>query len=91
MVDYPRFRRREPQRPPRFYDKPSRERHFVSIIGSVLSMVMLVVALTLREWAKGGDDACSFIFGLTKVYITHNSQSSEVHSSESRLFACHML
>lgn len=86
MVDLPRFRRRQQQHPPRFYDKPSRERHFVSIIGSVLSMIMLVVALALREWAKAGDSKCDFTFGLTKVYITlKNSQETLDENSESTL------
>ena len=86
MVDLPRFRRRQQQNPPRFYDKPSRERHFVSIIGSLLSVVMLVVAMALREWAKAKDDKCEYIFGLTKVYITHfnppGEPDSEVKNSE---------
>jgi hypothetical protein len=89
MVDFFRFGfgRRQEQQHRRFYDKPSRERHYVSIIGSVLSIVVLVVALALREWAKAGDDTCNFTFGLTKVYITHNNPAAtpEVLNSELQL------
>ena len=56
---------------PRFYDKPSRERHFFSIIGSILSMVLLIVSLALREWAKAADENCELTFGLIKVYVRH--------------------
>ena len=76
MVDLSIFRRRRERLNPRFYDKPSRERHFFSIIGSVLSIVLLVVALALREWAKAGDETCDFTFGLTKVYITHKASNN---------------
>lgn len=56
----------------------------MSIIGSVLSIIMLVVALALREWAKAGDSKCDFTFGLTKVYITiKNSQQTIAQNSES--------
>ena len=52
-----------------FYDKPARERHFLSIIGSVLSIVLLILAMALREWAKGNDANCEIVFGLTQVQI----------------------
>lgn len=71
MVNLSRFRRRRDQPVPRFYDKPSRERHFLSIISSALSMVLLIMALALREWAKAGDEYCDFTFGLIKVYVLH--------------------
>lgn len=86
MVDLSRFRRRRSESNPRFYDKPSRERHYFSIIGSVLSFVLLVVALALREWAKAGDSRCDYIFGLTKVYINHRTTeppSQSILSSKS--------
>ncbi len=81
MVDLSRFRRRREQLNPRFYDKPSRERHFFSIIGSVLSVVLLIVALFLREWAKAGDNLCEYTFGLTKVYITQRANDQLVVKS----------
>ena len=68
MVDLSRFRRRQQQRL-RFYDKPARERHFLSIIGSVLSIVLLILAVALQEWAKGSDTVCEYVFGLTRVEI----------------------
>lgn len=84
MVDLSRFRRRREQQPPRFYDKPSRERHFLSIIGSVLSVVLLIVAIALREWAKASDSKCAFTFGLTKIYLDQLSDppNHEEYSSE---------
>ena len=85
MVDLSRFRRRREQANPRFYDKPSRERHFFSIIGSVLSVVLMVVALALREWAKAGNEFCDFSFGLIKIYVTiktTDQPAQQVFSSE---------
>lgn len=73
MVDLSRFRRRRDSPVARFYDKPSRERHYISIIGSLLSIVLLVVALCLKEWAKAGDEKCDFTFGLIKVYVNYKS------------------
>ena len=83
MVDLSRFRQRRTGSTP--YDKPSRERHFISILGSVLSMVFLILALALREWAKVSNynGRCDIVFGLTQVQIQDSSggdtgeQSSE--------------
>ena len=75
MVDLSRFRRRN-RHQMLLYDKPARERHFLSIVGSVLSMVLLILALALREWAKGKDNVCNYIFGLTQVQIQSTKESS---------------
>ena len=69
MVDLSRVLRRPQQQAPRVHDKPARERHFLSIICSVLSSIFLILALALKVWAKGGDSRCSYVFGLTQVYI----------------------
>jgi len=73
MVDLSRFRQRRTGNVP--YDKPSRERHFVSILGSVLSIVFLILALALREWAKVSryNGHCDLVFGLTQVQIQDDS------------------
>lgn len=68
MVNLNRFRRNGDQQA-RFYDKPARECHFLSIIGSVLSIVLLILAMALREWAKGSDSQCDIVFGLTQVQV----------------------
>ena len=68
MVNLTRFRRNRDQQT-RFYDKPARECHFLSIIGSVLSIVLLILAMALREWAKGSDSQCDIVFGLTQVQV----------------------
>lgn len=78
MVDLSRILRRPQQQARRVYDKPARERHFLSIICSVLSSIFLIMALALKVWASGDNNECSFVFGLTTVYIVHSSnQHSE--------------
>ena len=69
MVNLGRFRRRQQQLNLSLTDKPSRERHFLSITSSVLSGILLILALVLPEWAKGSHGDCSYKFGLTKVEI----------------------
>lgn len=82
MVDLSRFRRRHQQQL-RYYDKPARERHFLSLVASVLSIIMLVLALSLPEWAKGRVSQCDFVFGLTQVrYQDSNAHTQNVESSE---------
>lgn len=76
MVDLSRFRRRRNEPVSRFHDKPSRERHFFSVIGSALSIVLLIVALALREWAKAANDQCKITFGLVRVYIVRSGGGS---------------
>lgn len=68
MVNLSRLRRRnQQQQAPRIIDKPDRERHYLSIIGSVLSCILLIVCLCLKEWANGNDGNCAIVFGLTQV------------------------
>ncbi len=86
MVNLNRFRRRNQHQAPRIVDKPERERHYLSIIGSVLSCILLIVCLCLKEWANAVVDTittggqrgqCVFSFGLTQVsYIDGSSQYS---------------
>ena len=76
------WRRQDPQY--RFLDKPARERHFISIAGSVLSNVLLILALALKNWAKGDDKRCSYVYDLTEVKV-HDSvipDNSGTRSSE---------
>ena len=68
------FRRsNQSQQAQRVHDKPARERHYLSIIGSVLSCMFLIVSLSLKEWAKGNDGQCDFVFGLTQVSIVDST------------------
>ena len=80
MVDLSRFRQRQNGSIP--YDKPSRERHFLSIIGSVLSILFLILALALREWAKVSFESCDLVFGLTQVQIHEASKGPETKPCE---------
>lgn len=85
MVNFAWFRRRN-QQPLRFYDKPARERHYLSLVGSILCIVLLILAVALREWAKGSSKNCSYVFGLTQVQIKHSGpidSSTEVKTSKS--------
>ena len=79
MVDLTRFRRRQ-QQSDRIHEKPARERHFLSIIGSVLSFIMLILSLALPEWAKGEDGECDYIFGLTQVKIADSLSPTQYSS-----------
>ena len=78
MVDLSWFRRRQ-QAGPRPYDKPSRERHYVSVACSCLSVVLLVLSLSLQEWGKAETTRCKFTFKLTQAVIedkaTHRDHS----------------
>ena len=76
MVDLSRILRRPQQQARRVYDKPARERHFLSIICSVLSSIFLIMALALKVWANGTSDQCNFVFGLTLVYMTPTSDQT---------------
>ena len=81
MVNLSRLRWRSNRQQARhLYDKPSRERHFLSIIGSALSVILIIMALAMREWARAGDELCDFTFGLTKVYVQKKSQRLEYGS-----------
>ena len=73
MVDLSRILRRPQQQARRVYDKPARERHFLSIICSVLSSIFLIMALALKVWASGSSEQCSYVFGLTQVYMVRIS------------------
>ena len=84
MVNLTRFRRRSQQQAPRIIDKPDRERHYLSIIGSLLSSILLIVCLCLKEWANvnsNEDGGCRLVFGLTEVGST-NQQGTTTLSSE---------
>jgi len=85
MVNLNPFRRRNDQQAHRIVDKPDRERHYVSIIGSILSGILLIVCLCLRQWANGSSKDCDFVFGLTEVSCMtgdgHNTISSESYFS----------
>ncbi len=103
MVNLNRFRRRNQHQAPRIVDKPERERHYLSIIGSVLSCILLIVCLCLKEWANAVVDTittggqrgqCVFSFGLTQVsYIDGSKQystSSELlfHGGDDHNYYC---
>lgn len=82
-----RLRRRQHQLTSYLHEKPSRERHYLSIIGSSLSVVLLVVAMSLRQWARAetvngeGTTLCYFTFGLTKVHVQSVSDSKDYEYS----------
>ena len=46
---------------------PRRERHILSIVSSVVSCTVLIVALALKEWATSDANDCNFVFALTSV------------------------
>ena len=81
MVDLSRILRRPQQQARRVYDKPARERHFLSIICSVLSSIFLIMALALKVWASGHNEQCSYVFGLTQVYIVPPSDQPTISQS----------
>ena len=85
MVDLSRILRRPQQQARRVYDKPARERHFLSIICSVLSSIFLIMALALKVWASGHNDQCSYVFGLTQVYLVEQNTNSRTFSSKPTL------
>ncbi len=90
MVNLTRFRRRNQQQAPRIVDKPERERHYLSIIGSVLSCILLIVCLCLKEWANAVVDKstnsvgqvgqCVFSFGLTQVSCIYGTAQTSASS-----------
>ena len=59
------------------YDKPARERHGVSVTCSVLSVMCMITALSLPQWATSGSTTCNCVFGLTKVYCVNPSSASQ--------------
>ena len=83
MVNLSRILRRPQQQARRVYDKPARERHFLSIICSVLSSIFLILALALKVWANGEDSRCTFTFGLTQVSID-DSQKTDTGTRSSK-------
>ncbi len=85
MVNLSWFRRRQQQQL-RYYDKPARERHYLSLVGSVLCIVLLILALALREWGKGSSELCSYVFGLTQVHIKDSTGSTDVKPSQLRIY-----
>ena len=77
-MDLSWFRRRQ-QAGLRPYDKPSRERHFVSVACSSLSAVLLLLALSLQEWGKAETSKCKFTFKLTQVVVEDKPSHHDYH------------
>lgn len=72
MVNFNWFRRRQRQQQLQWQDPnvPRRERHISSIVSSVISCTVLIVALALKEWATASYENCSYVFALTSVVRT---------------------
>ncbi len=51
-------------------NKPIREKHLVSVLCSLMTIVCIVVALSMQQWAVSGSSLCDCSFGLTKVHCT---------------------
>lgn len=83
MVDLSWFRRRQQARL-RPYDKPTRERHILSIVFSCLSVALLVLSLALQEWGKADINGCKFTFKLTQVEIKSQSNKELTYTSETK-------
>ena len=68
MVNFNWFRRRQRQQL-QWQDPnvPTRERHILSIVSSVISCTVLIVALALKEWATADTSDCNYVFALTSV------------------------
>lgn len=91
MVNLTRLRSRSGHHPHhlnyQLHDKPSRERHLVSVLCSVFSILFLVLALSMKEWAKASNVSCDLVFGLTKVHVKHKNLSIYVKDYSSK-FGC---
>ncbi len=64
----------------RLNEKPPIERHYVSVLGSAMSIITLVLALTLKVWATGKNTSCNVVFGLTSVTISYLHQNFTHHT-----------
>ena len=75
MVNLDRFRSRSQRRYYRLNDKPTRERHYLSVAGNIVSSIFFVLALAFRDWATGTDAQCTYSFGLTQVVLKPRAAS----------------
>ena len=68
----------------RLHGKPSRERHFTSMMFSVAAVLCLAVAVGLPWWAVGGskNGKCYFEFGLVSVRALNNGGAIKTFSCE---------
>lgn len=68
----------------RLHGKPSRERHFTSMMFSVAAVLCLAVAVGLPWWAVGGskNGKCYFEFGLVSVRALNNDGAIKTFSCE---------
>ena len=88
MVNWNRFRRHHSLS---LYDKPARERHLVSLTCSILSVITLIIALILPQWAYARIAGhCDCEFGLTKVFCldpkTTQTQSTNCETIQSKFY-----
>ena len=68
----------------RLHGKPSRERHFTSMMFSVAAVLSLAVAVGLPWWAVGSSSNgnCYFEFGLVSVRAMKNDGAIKTFSCE---------
>ena len=76
--------RRRPDAWQRLHGKPSRERHFISMMFSIAAVLSLAAAVGLPWWAVGGSSngKCFFDFGLVSVRATNNEGVTKTFSCE---------
>ena len=57
-------------------DKPIRERHLLSALCSLMTVVCIIAALSMQQWAVSGSSKCDCSFGLTTVHCVGDGNTA---------------